>query len=384
MRNVFSSGLHRGSSGYVRVFVINFIRFVLLLGIVVSFLYGRDLVLLFSLIGFFVTFVPFISSRVFGVDIPAEFEIIVLFFVYGLFVFAEMRGFYAGFVWLGFLINFGSGIILGFVGLNIVYDLEDLDVLKSSPFVIVFFTFCFAFSIGGLWQLFEFFIDTFFGFGLQRGSLHLTMLNFMMNSVSALFVSIIGYYNYQRGRRGIFSSFLFRVVRKNSRFFKGKKDALYHATLIEKMINSGEGDRLEFKSTLRKNLHTGETDRKIEHSVLKTICGYLNTRGGVLLIGISDDGSVVGLEHDDFASHDRLRIYLTGLLRGHIGNQYLPYINFEVYEYKGKSILRVNCFSSRKRVFLKWNGNEEFYVRHGASTLQLHGSALIDYVSERF
>ena len=52
--------------------------------------------------------------------------------------------------------------------------------------------------------------------------------------------------------------------------------------------------------------------------------------------------------------------------------------------YKGKSILKIDCLPSNKRVFLKWFDQEEFYIRHGPSSLKLAGGDLIDYVRYRF
>ena len=65
-------------------------------------------------------------------------------------------------------------------------------------------------------------------------------------------------------------------------------------------IRSGETATLEFKSTLRLNIHTKNNDPKIENSALKTIVAFCNTKGGELLIGVSNEGSVLGLEQDFF------------------------------------------------------------------------------------
>ena len=64
---------------------------------------------------------------------------------------------------------------------------------------------------------------------------------------------------------------------------------------LEQMIHQGEGLYTEFKSTLRVNLHTGQNDKKMEHAVLKTINGFLNSmEGGSLVIGVDDDGTALG------------------------------------------------------------------------------------------
>ncbi len=62
------------------------------------------------------------------------------------------------------------------------------------------------------------------------------------------------------------------------------------------LIARGESVKQEFKSTLRRNLRTRENDSRIEDSVLKTIAAFCNTEGGVLLIGVQDNGNILGIE----------------------------------------------------------------------------------------
>ena len=46
------------------------------------------------------------------------------------------------------------------------------------------------------------------------------------------------------------------------------------------------------------NIHAGQADKKMEHVITKTVCGFLNSEGGTLLIGVNDAGQVVGLLAD--------------------------------------------------------------------------------------
>jgi len=59
-------------------------------------------------------------------------------------------------------------------------------------------------------------------------------------------------------------------------------------------IKHGETATLEFKSSLRYNIRANRMDKDIENSVLKTIVAFCNTKGGELLIGVSDDKSISG------------------------------------------------------------------------------------------
>ena len=57
---------------------------------------------------------------------------------------------------------------------------------------------------------------------------------------------------------------------------------------VKSLIRSGESDRVEFKSTLRWNLKTDRAEKVIEKSWLRSIVAFLNTDGGILLIGVAD------------------------------------------------------------------------------------------------
>ncbi|MGW8272886.1 MAG: RNA-binding domain-containing protein, partial [Thermodesulfovibrionales bacterium] len=60
-------------------------------------------------------------------------------------------------------------------------------------------------------------------------------------------------------------------------------------SLLE-VIQGGESETVEFKSTLRVNLKTGKPGKEVELAWLKTVVAFMNTRGGVLLIGVGDAG----------------------------------------------------------------------------------------------
>jgi len=370
------------ASGYFRAFVLNFIRLMLALAILIAMYSSRDLVFVIAIISLGITFIPLLSRVIFGFKIPAEVEIMVLFSIYGLLVFGSVRGF--EFWWWDILLNLGAAAILGFIGLTVFFVLDKEEIINASPFIVVFFTFCFAFSLGALWEMFEFFLDSIFGFGLQSGGLSDTMKDLVVNALGAIIVSVIGAVHLRSGKRNFMSLFISRFLKRYFKFFKSKRYFEHSSNLISRLIDAGEGDFMEFKSTLRKNLHTGIFDKKIEHSVLKTIVAYLNSKGGTILVGVSDLGRVLGLKEDDFSSHDKLQLYLTGALRTHLGNQFLHYINYELYPIEDKHILKIDCSPSNKRVFLKWDKKEEFYVRHGSSSIHLYGGDLVDYIRHRF
>ena len=367
--------------GRARFVIINLIRALLAIAFLGAYLNQRNLILLISTLAFAITFLPSLLKRTLDIELPAQFEIIIILFIYGTLFFGKVQGFYAQFWWWGILFSVASAIALGLVGLAVMYSLYKKDKLNGSPFIIAFFSFCFAVAVGAVWELFEATLDWLGGFNLQQtGNLTTDLFS---NMAGAFVVSMAGYYYIKNGRVILISGLISKFIEKNPRIF-GKTPVEDYSKKIKGLIEKGESDKIEFKSTLRTNLHTSLTDKKMEHAVLKTITAYLNSNGGTVLVGVSDKGEILGTEADGFQDKDKLNLHFTNLIKNDIGSEFLPFIQHELVPVDGKTVLKIECQPSGKRVFLKMENGEEFYVRNGPSSVKLDGSALVDYISHKF
>lgn len=136
---------------------------------------------------------------------------------------------------------------------------------------------------------------------------------------------------------------------------------------------------------MRVNLHTGEIDKKIEYATLKTISAFMNSKGGTLLLGISNNGEIIGLEKDRFENNDKLNLHLTNLIKEKIGKNQLSIIDIQTIIIKEKTVIKIDCLENKNPVFLKVpSGEEEFHVRIGPASVQIKGSELVDYINKRF
>lgn len=153
---------------------------------------------------------------------------------------------------------------------------------------------------------------------------------------------------------------------------------------FEMRICRGEGMTTEFKSTLRVNLHTGQKDPKMEHAVLKTLAAFLNSKGGILFVGVDDAGQVIGLDQDEFANEDKMMLHLDNLIKNQLGPSVYACIKTAFAGSNGKRFLSVECIPSNKPVFLKNSNGEEFYMRTGASSVALPASHMHEYIQQRF
>jgi len=153
---------------------------------------------------------------------------------------------------------------------------------------------------------------------------------------------------------------------------------------VSQLVETGESDEIEFKSTLRINLHTSEKDPRMEFAVLRTIAGFLNRDGGKLVIGVSDSGEALGLDVDGFANEDKMNLHLVNLINSNIGKQYMMYISPRFEDYESSRAFVVDCQRSRSPVYLKRDKQELFYIRSGASTSELTGGDMQEYIKRRF
>jgi hypothetical protein len=155
-------------------------------------------------------------------------------------------------------------------------------------------------------------------------------------------------------------------------------------TPIAELLRAGESSVVEFKSSLRINLHTKNPDHKIEHAVLKTLAGFLNTNGGTLVVGADDKGTPLGVEHDGFASEDKLIQHLANLIRDRLGVHHNLFIESCVMDCEGKRLLVITCKPAKSAAYVKDGKSEYFYVRSGTTTVELPASKIHDYVKQRF
>ncbi len=188
---------------------------------------------------------------------------------------------------------------------------------------------------------------------------------------------------------------LYKRITDDRAFGEAVKNFLFDQYLrehrqAEELIKRGESKTLEFKSTLRWSLkEEKQDDRGVTHGVLKTVAAFLNTEGGDLLIGVADDGSIVGTEPDQLENDDRFMRHLAQVVRNGLGDRAGTCIDPKMQIVQGKTVCVVSCQRSPEPVFLKWKGIEatatgDFFVRSGPGTMKLPPDSASEYIRTRF
>jgi len=188
---------------------------------------------------------------------------------------------------------------------------------------------------------------------------------------------------------------LYKRITDDRAFGEAVKNFLFDQYLrahrnAEELLKRGESKTLEFKSTLRWSMKENLKDDKIvTHAVLKTIAAFLNTEGGDLLIGVADDGSIVGIERDRLDNEDKFMLHLAQVVRNGLGDRAGTCIDPKCQVVQGKTVCVVSCQRSPEPVYLKWKGMEssaegDFFVRSGPGTVKLSPESAAKYIDTRF
>ncbi|MBI9090554.1 MAG: putative DNA binding domain-containing protein [Desulfobacterium sp.] len=160
------------------------------------------------------------------------------------------------------------------------------------------------------------------------------------------------------------------------------RDACF-ADDVQRLISQGEGATLEFKSTLRMNLKAGKNDKNIEVAWMKSVSAFMNTNGGMIIIGVNDDGEVIGTAPDGFESEDKCRLHFRNLMNQHIGLEFTKYIHLSIGTIDGHTVMVIECERADAPVFLINKKDEAFYVRSGPSSLSLTMRQMLKYLESR-
>jgi hypothetical protein len=156
---------------------------------------------------------------------------------------------------------------------------------------------------------------------------------------------------------------------------------------IASRIRQGETKKLEFKSSLRWNALRNDFDKEIENAALKAIVAFCNTDGGELLIGVADDGGILGIESDRFPNSDRFLLHLRNLIKNRIVPINIVYlVDYKAVPVEDKLICQISCLPSNEAVWFKPDRNspEQFIVRFGPSSTELMPQEAVAYIQKHF
>lgn len=165
------------------------------------------LMLLQCMLGLVVMMLPSVIERKWSISIPNFMYVLYFIFLFCAIYLGEVRNFYYAIPFWDLILHAFSGAMLGALGFAIIIMLNNSKGinLQLSPFFSAAVAFCFALAIDALWEIYEYLIDSTLGLNMQkymlkdgtllvgREALADTMEDIIVDAVSALAISIIGY-----------------------------------------------------------------------------------------------------------------------------------------------------------------------------------------------
>jgi len=171
------------------------------------------------------------------------------------------------------------------------------------------------------------------------------------------------------------------------------QDEEIHMDVLE-MINEGENHYVEFKTTMRYDMRENKINKKLEEVILKTIAAFSNGQGGTLIMGVTDDMEIIGLDNDynslKDGNKDGFELHLRNLVNYAYGVEFATnnlIISFPIIE--DKEICVVDIKPGIKPIYSQVtdkNGGkaDKFYVRSGNSSPEMPLTEIANYIKNRF
>lgn len=154
------------------------------------------------------------------------------------------------------------------------------------------------------------------------------------------------------------------------------------------LAEAGETPQVEFKQTLEWGIRQEKRIPELAHAVTKTVAAFLNTDGGELLIGVSDDGEATGLEFDynEFQNRDKFTGHLSQQLSKHFGDACVAeHVKTTIVEVDGHDVCHVSVTPAPEPQYVKKSQNDiEFYVRRGTASPKLTLPEALKYIADHF
>lgn len=125
---------------------------------------------------------------------------------------------------------------------------------------------------------------------------------------------------------------------------------------------------------------TTEFKREYTDEIKKTVIAFANTRGGEVLIGMEDDGTLIGVP-----DVDGTMLKVANALRDSIKPDITMFLLCEKREIEGKDVVAVNVQKGTACpccLAAKGLRPEGVFVRQGASTVPTTGSAILKMITE--
>lgn len=116
---------------------------------------------------------PSAFERRLRIELPDTLEIIILLFIFAAEILGEIQDYYITFPYWDTMLHTTNGFLCAAIGFALVDILNRTErvSLNLSPFYMAVVAFCFSMTVGVMWEFFEFAMDHFLHFDMQKDTI---------------------------------------------------------------------------------------------------------------------------------------------------------------------------------------------------------------------
>jgi len=176
------------------------------------------------------------------------------------------------------------------------------------------------------------------------------------------------------------------LFKKGVNLFDSELKKLFSTSDWAQIISEGETDFVEFKSSMMYCYRTKQLKKELVLEVVQSLAAFLNSKGGILFIGVDDSGSLLGLINDirllgKKKNKDEFLLRLGQYIDQYLGKPVNQFLSTEFREAGGLDCCLIKCHPSDKPVIVKYNGKEDFLIRSGPANKLLSTREAIEYIN---
>jgi hypothetical protein len=151
---------------------------------------------------------------------------------------------------------------------------------------------------------------------------------------------------------------------------------------IEEALRRREGPEVEFKASFQWDVQKQVQNKDLQREIVKAVAAFLNTDGGYLFIGVTDDGVVCGLDPDITLTDGNVDLLLRAVVQrllNDIGHGFSGLWQARIERVGGRAICAITVDPATSGA---WVG-EDLFHRSGSSSRPLRGREAAQYLETR-
>lgn len=173
------------------------------------------------------------------------------------------------------------------------------------------------------------------------------------------------------------------TIQKTNYYIKQDKSKSFNKNISE-IFKSEESVNMEFKSSARWDQKLCAYNKDLENPIIKTVAGFMNSKGGTLVIGVDDNKNILGIDPDlstlSKQNEDGYFQFLTNLFSNNFGSEFVSLIHIRFEHDTKRTVCIITVESAKKPIFIKRGEQRDFFIRTGNITKQLNSEEVYNYI----